>query len=134
MKDKEVWVYSFDETYWGGCVFFDSKEEAIADGFSDLRVDDSDFLYVAKANLFKPDVYDHAADILTMLGNDAYDECGEYGEDYLDDVQEADIDELGNMLQDAFDKWQKKHPEYKPNCFTVSDVERIEAKTGWKVK
>lgn len=45
---------------------------------------------------------------------------------HLKNVTDKDYNELCEMLQAAYDRWEKKHPEYKPDFFTVTDVEEFQ--------
>ena len=46
--------------------------------------------------------------------------------DWLDDVAEDDFNELGQMMQRTFNRWIRKHPEYKLDFFEVENVRGVE--------
>ncbi len=49
---------------------------------------------------------------------DAYDEGGEYAENYLDDVTKEQREELEEQLDVVFNAWLEKHDLY-PNFYTI---------------
>lgn len=126
MKDMNKWSYAIgdEEDYRG--VFFDTKEEALKEARNEVKSDDSysgdEVIWVGKVKTFTP-VVSVADDLLYDLQDQAYDEAGYYAEDWLDDVKKEDQDELDNAIQSCFMEWLEKHPEYKPEFFTIEDSE-----------
>lgn len=126
MKDDTKWTYAIgdEEDYRG--VFFDTKEDALEEARNEIHTDDTysgdEVIWVGKVKTFSP-VVSVADDLLYDLKDQAYDEAGDYAEDWLDDVKKEDQDELDNAIQDCFMMWLEKHPEYKPEFFTVEGSE-----------
>lgn len=60
-----------------------------------------------------------------VLGNLEVDDVVKALEDIsrLADVTDDDFDDLENILDAAFTRWLDRHPEYKPNFYTLTDTE-----------
>ena len=126
MKDDVKWSYAIGdkEDYRG--VFFNTKEEALEEARNEMQTDDTysgdEVIWVGKVKTFTP-IVSVADDLLYDFQDQAYDEAGYYAEDWLDDVKKEDQDELDNAFQSCFMEWLEKHPEYKPDFFTIEDSE-----------
>ena len=59
---------------------------------------------------------------MEALQNQAYDVAGEYAETWLADVTDGDLKDLDDILDAAFTHWLDRHPEYKPNFYTLTDT------------
>lgn len=73
-----------------------------------------------------PDLADTVIDI---IGNHAYDEYGEYAEDYLSDVSDDAEIELNIELCKVVKKWAKKH-KYEPTFFRVGNTKHVVENTN----
>ena len=126
MKEDIKWSYAIgdEEDYRG--VFFDTKEDALEEARNEMQTDDSysgdEVIWVGKVKTFTP-VVSVADELLYELQDQAYDEAGYYSEEWLDNVKKKDQDELDNAIQGCFMEWLEKHPEYKPEFFTIEDSE-----------
>lgn len=129
MRETQLWSYSVnDDTYFCGdkC---SSRKEAIQAALQEaeaFKITEG-IIRIGQVNEFVPVV--DARDIITNLQDQADDEAGEYSYDYLNDIPDKHLDELQEKLQAAFDSWIKKHPEYKPDFYTVSNVEEFDLET-----
>lgn len=126
MQATKYWTNSVDMMRWFGPAEFETKEEALEDGMKLAREDNGKNVYVGRVNYFKPDITSYTGELLYGLQNDAEVEAGELSAGYLENVTDKDYNELCEMLQAAYDEWENKHPEYKPDFFTVTDVEEFQ--------
>ncbi len=98
---------------------FDSKEAALKSGMEEAKRERADTITIGRVEEFVPDVRVFVED----LQDQAYDDAGEYAETWLADVTDDDFDDLENILDAAFTRWLDRHPEYKPNFYTLTDTE-----------
>lgn len=125
MKDGR-WILDISETIsdiWNGESFFDTKEEAIEEGY---RWAEKENLKFFRVGLCESETnYGIDVDsVIEHIQETTYDEVGEVAEDYLDDVTTEDLLELEEKLNDVFYKWQKEH-KYEPNFYRIVATERI---------
>lgn len=78
--------------------------------------------YIGKRVDFDPTIDEIT--VIEQLQMDAYEECGEYGETFLDGLCPLDRALLKQKLQAALDEWLKE-TSLQPCFFTVKDVEKI---------
>lgn len=123
MDKTKYWSFAIDDEEFYTPTLYMRKEDAINAGMEDARDVDGKTIFVGQVNVYKPDVARNVNDLIEILQDDAFCDAGEFAEGYLDDVSHADAQELGDMLQDAFNKWLHKHPGYKPHFFTITDSE-----------
>lgn len=141
------WCVSGDgECFWGTEAV--TREQAIDEGLYQFRralaghdtdcFDPSEMpeegasFYIGKRVDFVPTVDEIT--VVEQLQMDAYEECGEYGETFLDDLFPLDRALLKQKLQAALDEWLKE-TSLQPNFFTVKDVEMIKVadhRKRWK--
>ena len=118
---ENKWCYSTDKENYTG--IFDTKEEAIKEGKIDAIDRDKKHFYIAKAiKDFTPCI--DTDFIIELIQEDAYNNGGEWAEDYLDDISKEQLAELDKKLNDVLSDWLNKH-NLKPTWFTVEDVEEI---------
>lgn len=131
--------YRDDEIWWNDQ--FESREEAIADGVkqyktalngfaTDLFDDDperfpSDVFYIGECIRFVPTV--DAERVLEQLEEDAYDECGEAAENFLDwnYITDDKIADLQENLQRELDSWLERY-KCTPTFYSIENVEKID--------
>ena len=63
--------------------------------------------------------------VIEWLQSNAYEECGECSEGWLDDVPAEELDRLQRALQTALDRWLR-HVGEKPTFFTVTDTSEVD--------
>lgn len=123
------WVYSTNEEIFRSDEY-PSKEEAIQAAKEDLTWDGYTPAFYVGQIKFVP--LPLGVDIDGMLENisvSVYDEVGEVAEDYLNDVTKEHRSELEEKVNEVVQEWMEKH-KYKPNFFSVTNVEKIDAE-GW---
>lgn len=128
MKDGR-WILEISERIsdiWYGESFFDTKEEAIQEGY---RLAEKENLKFFRVGLCKSETnYGIDVDsVIQHIQETTYDKVGEVAEDYLNDVTTEDLLELEKKLNDVFYKWQKEH-KYEPNFYRIVATERINIK------
>jgi hypothetical protein len=117
------WCYSFNEEDFEGD--FETKEDAIGEAiyyYKDCE-EDQDFIWIGQAKeiSFGVDV----DTIIENLGEDAYDQVGEYAKDYLYDVTTSHQAILEERLNEVLVTWMKEF-KYEPNFWTVENVQKID--------
>lgn len=117
------WCYSFNEENFEGD--FETKEQAIAEAIWYYKDDnlDQDFIYVGQTKEISLGV--NVDRIIEDIGDNAYDQAGEYAEDYLTNVTVQHGRILEERLNDVLVAWMKEF-KYEPNFWTVANVEKIE--------
>ena len=128
MKDGR-WILDISETIsdiWNGESFFDTKEEAIEEGYRWAEKENLKFFRVGLCE-FETNYGIEADSVIEHIQETTYDEVGEVAEDYLNDVTTEDLLELEEKLNDVFYKWQKEH-KYEPNFYRIVATERINIK------
>ena len=128
MKDGR-WILEISERIsdiWYGESFFDTKEEAIQEGYWLAEKENLKFFRVGLCESETNYGID-VDNVIEHIQETTYDEVGEVAEDYLNDVTTEDLLELEKKLNDVFYKWQKEH-KYEPNFYRIVATERINIK------
>lgn len=115
--DNEIWNTDYEG--------YKTKEEAIKDGLRMVNegTEEGSSFGVGRivpcrmSGIDTERVIEYAQDRL-------YDEVGEYGETYLEDVTEEQEKELEEALNNVFYEWHKKHNLFS-TCYTVEDEEYV---------
>lgn len=123
MQPTDKWNYYLDDDDVTCMDFFDSKEAALKAGMEEAKRERADTITVGRVEEFVPDAGRYSDLLIDDLRDQAYDEGGDYADDWLDDVNNDDFEDLGNLLDDAVKRWLDRHPEYKPNFYTLTDTE-----------
>lgn len=122
---KYTWNFDRNAEYWNNDEY-DTVEECIKDARNNMISDEDYVVYIAEVVPFEPKI--DADDILCRLEEDAYEECGEFAEDW--NVYEANKDdELSNALTQVLIDWLKKH-HLMPNFYTVENIREYSLITG----
>lgn len=79
-------------------------------------------VFVGECELYRPSLLSCGYDVIEAVQVDAYDEGGEYAENYLDDVTKEQREELEEQLDVVFNAWLEKHDLY-PNFYTIPAYE-----------
>jgi hypothetical protein len=116
------WCYSFNEENFEGD--FRTKAEAIAEAeyYVYEADDDRDFIYVGQTKEVIVSINTNW--LLDQLGEQAYEQAGEYAEDYLYDVSREHESILEERLNDVLYAWMEEF-NYKPNFWTVENVQKV---------
>lgn len=75
-------------------------------------------VFVGECELYRPSLLSCGYDVIESVQADAYDEGGEYAENYLDDVTKEQREELEEQLDVVFNAWLEKYDLY-PNFYTI---------------
>jgi len=118
---NKQYCYSFDGEYFG-CLY-DSKEEALEDARKDAQTDNK-IVYIGVANKYEEDCYGVSVDVAESLQERAYDEMGEFAEDYMCIKDKKHLDILEERLKKVILDFQKEFG-YEPSFYKVSDIEVI---------
>lgn len=117
LDDK--WCYSHDEENYHGD--FDTREEAIAEAQADEPEREC---WVGKTVGFTPRLDVFAESILSDVLDQAHECCGEAAEGWLGERTKAQEQDLGTMLNEAFQAWMTKHKQW-PHFYGVKESELV---------
>lgn len=123
MNYNGQWTFSTNDEMFNYGEFHESKEEAIEAGKD--YFEGSSFYIGQVKDIGSGLVCVDAGEVLEIIGERAYDECGEIAEYYLSDIPEEHQQELEGALNLVLKTWIKKHG-YEPTFFGVKNVEKIE--------
>ena len=126
MQPTDKWNYYLDDDDCTCVDFFDSKEAALKAAMEDAKSGCVDTITVGRVQKFVPDVSVYTSLLMEALQDQAYDVAGEYAETWLADVTDGDLKDLDDILDAAFTHWLDRHPEYKPNFYTLTDTETFD--------
>jgi hypothetical protein len=117
------WCYSFNEENFEGD--FDTEEQAIAEAIWYYKDDekDQDFIWIGQVE--EVGISFNIDYVIEAIQENAYDKCGEYAENYLDNVTNEHRQILEDRVQSEVLKWMKEF-KYEPNFWTVKNVEKID--------
>ena len=116
--DHEIWDQCFDE--------YDTPEAAFKAAKKARGVEHgepSDAIYIAEVVEHKP-VLD-AERIIEADQEEAFDECGEVSESYLENISVEMIAELEEQLTDVYSAWLKKYNQM-PSFYGLRNSRRWE--------
>ena len=123
---KEEWVAEItevDSEIWRGDIEGNSREDVIEDGMREAKEEGLKSFRIGR----KIPVCIPAVDAELVI-NDAceqiYDEVGECGDTFMENVTDKQEEELEEQLSEVFYNWVKKH-HLEPTCYTVVDEETI---------
>lgn len=129
MIETKLWSYSVTDDHYFSGEKYRTKKEAINAALQEaeaLEITEG-IIQIGQVNEFIPVIF--AEEVITSLQNQADDEAGEYSYYYLNSILDKHLNELQEKLQAAFDEWEDEHPEYKPNFYTVSNIEEFDLET-----
>ena len=124
------WMFNFgNEENWCEDEYFDTKEKAIkvarAKAIAEVYYHS---FQVGQIVYFKPSV--DVENVLERISENAYDECGDCGEDYLSDIYNLGTDRLKELLNEALDRWIKE-TNNEPNFYKIENIEIIQSNLDW---
>lgn len=97
------WMYNFgDEENWNEGEYFNTKEEAIEAGKEEAISRDEESYQVGQIACFIPHI--DADIIFEIIGEDAYEECGEHADNYPS-VSKEEAKLLEERLNKVLSKW-----------------------------
>lgn len=103
---------------------YDELDDAVQSALDDPSVNVGDVVTVYEGDAVAWKAGDFTGFTLDHISNAAYDEGGEYAEDYLSDVskeQEADLDK---RVADVVNQWADDHG-LQPNFYQVKNVQEL---------
>lgn len=122
------WTYSLNDESGFMPFQYPSKEDALKAAMEDAEIEESERVYIGRINVYMPTV--DAESVINQMQSDGADAAAEsdtsWPFEYLADVDINDLYELEEMLSIAYRKWEDKHPEYKPDFYTVTDIEEFQ--------
>lgn len=107
MKDGQ-WMYhvGYSETWTEG-EYFNTEEEAIKEGREYAKEEGYEQYETGQIQIFIPCV--NVSSVLDNIREDAYERCGEAGEDYFDDVTRDHESELEDRFNEVLIQWMEEH-------------------------
>jgi len=116
------WMYNFgDEEHWDECEFFETREEAIETGRAEAIEREEESYQVGQITCFIPSI--DVDNVLDYISENAYDQCGECSEGYLDYTKE-EKQKLEDMLNEALERWMDETNNH-PTFFMIENTEDI---------
>jgi len=122
------WTFSTSEEYFNECEYYDTKEEAIEAAKEYYDEDHEDYgytFYVGQIEAIKMRADDLADVVIEHIQQDHFDNDGEFGQEYLDNVTKDHLRELDHQLEKLLNDWADKYG-YQPKHFFVRNIEAIE--------
>ncbi|RAS90292.1 hypothetical protein A6E21_25885 [Bacillus cereus] len=122
------WMYNLnDEEAWTSDEF-DTKEEAIAEARAEIDllekldgIPHGDFFRIGQKQPYNPMIN---VDFISQLEEQAYDECGEVAEGWLEGLKEKQKQALDDQIQEVIAKWLEGIGKT-PGFGSVVNIERI---------
>lgn len=134
MIGKYAWEFSENAENWNNPTF-DTIEECIQEAKEVMKHDwhkKQDVIYIGETNPFSPMV--DGASLIEHLEEQAFDECGEYAEDWQPwlDLRQRDgeenarkaFSELDTMLTQVVNGWLAKY-NLQPQFYLVENIREV---------
>lgn len=121
------WTISRNEEAFNEYEYFDTKQAAIDFG-KEHFADDNDppfAFYVGQIESIPMRCNCLADQVIELISEDHADNDGDFGQDYLDNVNTDHVKELDEIIEKAISEWATKH-DYHPKHFIVHSIECIE--------
>lgn len=122
------WTYYLNDESGFVPFQYPSKEDALKAAMEDAEIEGAERVFIGRINEYIPTV--DAESVTNQIQSDGADAAAEsdtsWPFEYLADVDGDDLYELEEMLTEAYRKWEDKHPEYKPDFYTVTDIEEFQ--------
>jgi len=94
-KDAEIYTNSAD-----------TIEECIAEANKDKYMG-ADAIYIGELEEYVPYIF--GSDLIDMVAEAAYNECGECAETWLENIEKEESKDLEEKLNEVFSKWMADH-------------------------
>lgn len=124
---KDGWIVDLrDEIdeYWRADIECEIKEEAIKLGTEMAKEEGIKSFWIGEQHSCGMSTIDTTV-IIEDAQEQLYNNVGEAGDDYLENVTEEQQKELEEKLNDVFYEWHKKYNLF-PTCYMVENSEKIE--------
>ncbi|WP_257129840.1 hypothetical protein [Bacillus cereus] len=122
------WMYNLNDAEAWTSDEFDTKEEAIAAAKEEIAlieklegIPHGDIFRIGQVELYNPMIN---VDFISQLEEQAYDECGEVAEGWLEDVDEKQKQTLDSQIQEVITKWLEDIGKT-PGFGSIENIERI---------
>jgi hypothetical protein len=123
MSQDGRWTYNIlEEGNWNNDDF-ETREEAIKHGREAALSEGNDCFFVGQIVPFIPSIDAYA--VLDGISENACEECGESGEDYLTCVAKEDIEKLKEQLNKVLNKWLIDTGN-EPYFWKIETIQKIE--------
>ena len=106
---------------------YDELDDAVRDALDDPEIKVGDVVTVYEGDAVRFKAGDFSGWNLDHITNAAYDEGGEYAEDYLSGVTKEQEAELDKMVEDAVNAWADKHG-LQPTFYRVINAKEVQAR------
>lgn len=116
------WTFSLSEDNFSYGEYFDTKLEAYEAGKEYAIESGESHIYIGQCKEYVPQIY--AEDIIERVSETAYDEMGEWAEDFLCDVGKDAEQELQGEIEKVFFAWLNKH-NLNSNFHEVINIQKI---------
>lgn len=120
LEKEYTWSYSENDELWQHDTF-DSIEDCIADAKENYGIGADDTIAVGIVEPYVVSV--DAETILENLEENAYEECGDAAESWIDYKKEL-IDQLSNRLTECVNQWLKETGN-EPHFYKIVGVKTI---------
>ena len=119
MSDDQNYVYSDNNEIFN----YDSLEDAL----DCVDAGETVTIYKGVTSERHASHFVYANAFIDDIAERAYEECGEFAEDWLVCVEQEQIKELEKQLEAAVDAWADKH-KLQPTWYMVKDVQELKIK------
>jgi hypothetical protein len=120
---SEKWTYNvFDDDIWSNDDY-ETKEDAIKHGREAALNEENDCFFVGQIVPFIPSINAYA--VLDGISENACEECGESGHDYLTCVDKKDVEKLEEQLNEVLNKWLIDTGN-EPYFWKIETIQKIE--------
>jgi hypothetical protein len=117
---KFTWSYNENDELWQHDDF-DTKEECILDAKENYQMKAGDSIAIGVSVPFAPSI--DGERILEQLEEDAYEECGETSEGWID-YKKDNIERLSNTLTKCINDWLKDTKQ-EPTFYQIANIETV---------
>lgn len=126
-------VFSYDDEVWSNETF-STIEEAMEEARKlylerQYSIDERIIIYIGEVEYYKDGLFIDG--IIEQQQQDAYSECGEYAEDYLESITKEEKDILKERLDKVWDEFKKEFG-HEANFFKVINKKQITLKNKIK--
>ena len=118
--NQYTWSNKEDDELWQHGIF-GTKKECIEDAKENYGVKAGETIAIGSTRPFMVSI--DAESVLENLEEQAFEECGEACEDWID-YKTEDVKRLSEALTDCVNKWLEETKQ-KPNFYQVEDIETV---------
>ena len=104
---------------------FNSRKAAEFAGVIDAQYSEVEYFYTAEASPYELDISTTAEYILEYAEEQVDWDSESLVENWGEDISNTASDELGKMMQETFEIWLRRHPQYKPNFYEVDEIQKV---------